>query len=607
MTRHTGKVEAKHKDSDARDDMGMQNLWRFMAFVKPYWKWLLGASIAGLIRMVLPLYMPTFVKNVIDRTLVPRGLEYSQRFDVLWSMLPLLGIILTIHIGATLGRVFWTQVAASNAIRDIRFKLYDHVQRLSLEFHSERPSGSIISRLMSDVATAQNSFDLLYIQAAQNILQAIVITGYLFWRDWQWALVSLAMLPFFILTTSMLKHHVRTASRQVLETNSRITGHLAERMSMVREVQSFTQEDYETRRVKHQVRVLKGYTLRQYFLSAVLLASSEITRTLGLLTMLIFGVYRVLNGHATIGDVTAFYLYVGMLLTPIEFFANLYANIQSSAAAADRVFEFFDAAPMVHDEPDAKPLLARRPPSIDFEDVTFAYPNDIENTILKNVSIRVQRGWRVVLVGGSGSGKSTLMNLLLRFYDPQHGRVLIDGQDIRKVTTQSLRQAIGIVPQHPMLFRGTVRDNILYGRRGASEDEMREAARLANAEQFILDLPRGYDTFIGERGVGLSGGQVQRLAIARAFLKDPEILILDEATSNLDATSEALVLEALERLAEGRTTFIIAHRLSVARTADLIVDMQNGEVVEQGVHEELIEHGDAYKRLWEQQMAAATP
>jgi subfamily B ATP-binding cassette protein MsbA len=592
--------------SQTLPDSGLQNLWRFLAFIKPYRVWMIGACIAGLVRMVLPLYMPTFVKNVVDRVLVVKGLSTDQRLQVLWSLLPLLGFILLIHVGATLGRVFWTQVAATNAVRDIRQHLFDHVQRLSLEFHSERPTGAIISRVVNDVATAQTSFDLLFIQASQNILQAVVITGYLFWRDWQWALVSLVTIPFFIGTTVLLKGHVREASRQVLEANSRISGYVAERMTMVREVQSFTAEDYERRRIKGQVRLLRGYTLRQYFLSAVLLASSEITRTMGLVVMLIFGVYRVLNGHATVGDVTAFYLYVTMMLTPVEFFSNLYANIQSSAAAADRVCEFLDATPMVKDEPNCTALCTQCPPSVTFENVTFAYPNDPDNLILKDVTVEVQPGWRVVLVGGSGSGKSTLMNLLLRFYDPQQGRVLIDNQDIRHVFTHTLRQTIGIVPQHSMLFRGTVRDNILYGRRDAGEDEMREAARNANAEDFILQLPQGYDTPVGERGVGLSGGQVQRIAIARAFLKNAPIMILDEATSNLDATSEALVLEALERLSEGRTTFIIAHRLSVARTADLVVDMQNGEVVEQGTHEELIEHGHAYRELWEQQMAGAT-
>jgi ATP-binding cassette, subfamily B, bacterial MsbA len=411
--------------------------------------------------------------------------------------------------------------------------------------------------------------------------------------------------PIFTFTTSMVKGHMRRASRQVLETNSRISGHLTERMAMVREVQSFTAEDYETRRVRGQVSVLKGYTLRQGFLGALLLMSSEITRNLGLTITLVFGAYRVLGGHAQVGDVSAFYLYTGMLLQPIEFFANLYANLQASAAAADRVFEFFDATPGVQDAPDARALQVKRPPALRFENVRFAYPDEPDKPILKGVSIDVQPGWRVVLVGGSGSGKSTLMHLLLRFYDPTGGRVLVGGQDIRGITTQSLRQNIGIVPQHPALFRGTVRDNILYGRRGATDEEIQAAARAANAEEFILALPEGYNTFIGERGVGLSGGQVQRIAIARAFLKDPAILVLDEATSNLDARSERLVLEALDRLAQGRTTFIIAHRLQVARTADLIVDMQNGEIVEQGVHADLIKNGHAYRKLWEQQMAGA--
>jgi ABC-type multidrug transport system fused ATPase/permease subunit len=556
--------------------------------------------------MVMPLYMPAFVQKVIDKCLVVSGLSTAERFGILWSMMPLLVLILAVHAVATLGRVYVSQIAATNAIRDVRYRLFDHIQRLSLEFHAHRPNGSIITRLMNDVATAQGAFDVLFIQAAQNILNAVVITGYLFWRDWQWALVSLVTVPAFLLTTNFIKGRIRKASRQVLDANSRISGHLAERISMVREVQSFTAEDYETRRVKHQVRVLKGYTLRQQFLAAILLMASEITRTVGLVVMLIFGVHRVVSGKATVGDVTAFYLYVGMMLAPVEFFANLYANLQSSAAAADRVFEFFDAVPGVQDDVDAITLQVSRPPSVDFENVTFAYPNDPASTILKNVDIHVQPGWRVVLVGGSGSGKSTLMSLLLRFYDPVQGRVLVGGQDIRAVTTQSLRQSIGIVPQQSVLFRGTVRDNILYGRRGASEEEIRAAARSANAEEFILALPDGYNTFIGERGVGLSGGQIQRIAIARAFLKNPAILILDEATSNLDAQSEALVLEALDRLAEGRTTFIIAHRLQVARTADLIIDIQGGQIIEQGSHSWLLEQDGMYRNLWEKHVELST-
>jgi len=590
-----------------RSDNGLRNLWRFMAFTKPYKIWLIGASVSGLLRMILPLYMPTFVKNVIDNVLSKPGLSDDQRFGVLWSMMPLFIAIIAMHAVVTLGRIYLSQVAATNAVRDIRYMLFDHLQRLSLEFHNQRPTGTIVSRLMNDVTIAQGAFDTIFIVAAQQILLTFAISGYLLFLDWQWALVSFVTLPVFIITTHLLREPVRQASRQVLETNSRISGHLQERIAMIREVQSFTAEDYETRRVQGQVRVLRGHTLRQFFLSAILVAASEITRTVGLVIMLIFGVYRVLNGHATVGDVTAFYLYVGMLLAPIEILSNLYTTLHTTAVAADRVFEFFDTTPHIRDAPDAVALTTARPPGVRFEHILFAYPDDPANPVLKDVNLIIEPGWRVVLVGGSGSGKSTLMNLLSRFYSPGEGSVKIDGQDIRRVTTQSLRQTLGIVPQQPVLFRGTIRDNILYGRRGASDDEIRAAAVSANAEQFILKLPQGYDTVVGERGVGLSGGQIQRIAIARAFLKDPAVLIMDEATSSLDANSEALVLDALDRLASGRTTFIIAHRLSVARTADRVIVMQHGKIVEEGGHEELLEKGGFYRELWEQQMVGSIP
>lgn len=583
-------------------ETGFKNLWRYMAYVRPYKWWMFISSISGVARTILPLYMPIFVKNVVDKVLNVKNVDYAERMQVLWSMMPILCIILVVHALATLGRIYGTQVAASNAVGDIRHQLFDHVQRLSLEFHNQRPTGSIVSRVMSDVATAQTSFDLIFIQGSQNVLQVILIGGYLCYLDWQWALVSFATLPVFVTTTRLIRDPVRTASRQVLETSSRITGHLNERMSMVREVQSFTAERYESRRVQGQVRVLKGYTLRQFFLSAVLVASSEITRTLGLIVMLIFGVQRVLNGHATVGDVTAFYLYVTMLLTPIDYFSNIYMALHTASVSADRVFEFLDTKPQVRNESNAVPLKIQRPPGVRFENVGFVYPDDPDTKVLNDLSFEVQPGWQVVLVGGSGSGKSSMMNLLLRFYNLESGRILVDDKDISKATIESLRRQIGIVPQQPVLFRGTVRDNILYGRRGASDEEIHAAARNANAEQFILELPNGYDTVVGERGVGLSGGQVQRIAIARAFLKDPSVLILDEATSALDAESETLVLEALERLASGRTTFIIAHRLSVARTADLILVLQHGKIVERGKHEELLEGKTFYRNLWEQQM-----
>ena len=584
------------------DDGSLKNLWRLLSFTKPYKWWLIGAGVTGLLRMILPLYMPLFFKNVMDNVIRVQNVTAATRFETLFDMLPLLGGLIVLHALVTLARHYWGKVAETNAVRDIRYQLFDHIQRLSLEFHTQRPTGSIVTRVMGDVATAQHAFDMMFIQGSQQALIALWSLGILFYYDWQWALVSLATIPAFGLSTRFMKGRVRQASRQTMETNSRVAGHLQERISMIREVQSFTNEDYEKRRVQGQVRVLRGYTLRQVFLQAVLMMVSESLATLGLIIVLVFGAYRVINGQATEGDVVLFYLYTEKLLAPVNFINNMFAQLQVTAVAANRVAEFFDTVPIIKDEENSKELQVTRPAGVRFENISFRYPDEDRKWILQNIDFEAQPGQRVVLVGGSGSGKSTLMNLLSRFYKPEQGRILIEGHDVQKVTTNSLRHNIGIVPQQPVLFRGTVRENIMYGRRNASVEEMFAAARAANAEQFILQLPDQYETVVGERGVGLSGGQVQRLAIARAFLKDPAVLILDEATSNLDANSEALVLEALERLSTGRTTFIIAHRLSVARTADLIVAMQKGRIVEMGTHDELLNLGGYYAELWEQQM-----
>lgn len=585
-----------------QQDQGLHNLWRFMAYSRPYWFWVVVGSITGLGRMVLYLYMPVFQKNVIDHVVMAKGLTLAVREHLLWVMIPPFLVLLVFHAVCTVGRFYWSQVAAVNAVRDIRFFLFDHLQRLSLAFHTRRPTGEIVSRLMNDVGTAQYVFDLVLIQAFQQLLIAAVASSLMLLHDWRWALVSFSTLPIFLITTRLVRRPMRRASRETLETTSRISGQVYERMAMIREVQAFTAESHENQQVRREVDTLKKYTLRQQLFSAFMVAASEITRFSGMVVMLCYGAYRVMFGHASVGDFVMFSSYQAMLLGPLDFFSNLYTQLNVSAAAADRTFEFFDTTPAVRDEPDAKRLLPRRPPAVAFEHVSFAYPGEYPVTILDDIDLQVQPGWRVVLVGESGAGKSTLMNILPRFYDVQAGCILIDGQDIRQATLKSLRRAVGIVPQEPVLFTGTIWENILYGRRDAPREQVYAAAAMANADEFIKALPGGYETIVGERGVGLSGGQIQRIAIARAFLKDSPILIMDEATSNLDAVSESQVLEALDRLAAGRTTFIIAHRLSVARQADLIVVMQAGKIVEQGDHETLLATNGVYRDLWQRQM-----
>jgi len=589
------------------EDLTFRQLWRFMSFSLPYWPDLVIGSVAGLQRMALGLWMPLLVQRVVDNVGTP---FYTGAIDApeAWSRTVwLAGItlaILLLHGPATLGRQYFPFRAAASALRDIRYELFRHVQRLSLGFHKQRATGGIVARIISDVQAAQQSFDLLAIQFVQMLLNAAVILAIFFWTDWVWALVALASTPLFLVTSTLVRRPMRRASRQARESVEQMSGRVQERMSMIREVQAFTAEPFEEKQVL-DAETLRRHTLRQRLLSFQHTATTEISRHLGLLVVLVFGVYRITSGdaRATVGALPLFYMYTAQLLNPMQFFANLYTQLHQSAASADRVMDFFDTERDVTNRPGARPLEARRPPAVKFEHVRFAYPTDEPVVVIEDVSFEVAPGHRVVMVGESGAGKSTMLSLLPRFYDVQGGAITIDGQDIRDIKLRSLRQAIAIVPQEPLLFTGTIRQNILYGRQGADQAAIEAAAEAANAHDFILEQPEGYQTLIGERGVGLSGGQVQRIAIARAFLKDPSILIMDEATSNLDATSERLVLDALDRLAAGRTTFIIAHRLSVARSADRIIALAGGRVVETGTHEQLLARGGLYHDLYRRQTA----
>ncbi|MEX2382068.1 MAG: ABC transporter ATP-binding protein [Opitutales bacterium] len=594
-------------DGDAREDIGLRQLWRFLAFSLPYWPSLTGGVITGLLRMGMFLLMPLFLKYVIDSVATPYlGGEITA--DELWfrvgRLLLLVGGVMIMHAGATVGRIYFPHRAAASAIRDIRFRLFRHLQSQSLSFHTTRPTGGIVARVIADVQAAQQAFDVVLVQLSQMILQSVVILSIFFWTDWQWALVALSITPLFVVTTRLLRRPMRKATRKQRESVERISGRVQERIGMIREVQSFTAEPHEEQQVLDEAEILRHHTLRQSLLGGAMHGSSEITQQMTLLVVVVFGLYRLTQPDAqiTTGDIVMFWEYTRRLLQPMQFFAQFYTQLQASAAAADRVFEFLDTAPDIRDEPDAEPLTLPGPPTVTFDHVSFAYPTDRPVAVLDDICFEARPGSKVVLVGESGAGKSTIMSLLPRFYDVRNGRILLNGQDIRGVTLRSLREAISIVPQEPVLFGGTLHENILYGRRDATFEEVRQAARNANAEDFILEMREGYDTIVGERGVGLSGGQVQRIAIARAFLKDPHVLIMDEPTSNLDATSEAKVLAATHRLSEGRTTFIIAHRLSVAREADLIIAMHEGRIMEVGTHRELLEARGVYHTLWRRQV-----
>jgi len=599
--------KAKAEFTSQPENLSFRNLWRYMAYSLPYWPLLVVGFIGGLQRMALGLWMPMLVKRVVDEIGTP---FYSGKIDIeeAWARAGWLAaitlVILVFHAPATVARMYCPHRAAANAVRDIRYMLFRHVQRLSLGFHKQRASGGIVARIISDVEAAQQSFDLLLVQFSQMVLNAIIITIIFFLTDWVWALVAFAATPLFVVTSTLVRRPMRKATREARESVERISGRVQERMTMIREVQAFTAERMEEQQVLDEAEELRRHTLRQRLLTGFMSASTEITRHLGLTIVLMFGVYRITSGsaEATIGSLPMFYMYTAQLLNPLQFFANLYTSLHRSAASADRVMDFFDTERDITSKPGAVPLQAPRPPRVRVDQVKFSYPIDEPIVVLDDVTFEVEPGERVVLVGESGAGKSTLLSLLPRFYDVQEGAIFIGEQDIRDVKVRSLRQAIAIVPQEPLLFTGTIEENIWYGRRDATREDVRQAARDANAERFIIEQRDGYDTVIGERGVGLSGGQIQRIAIARAFLKDPLILIMDEATSNLDAASETLVLEALDRLATGRTTFIIAHRLSVARDADQIIALDRGRIAEVGTHDQLLQAGGVYAGLYDRQV-----
>lgn len=489
------------------------------------------------------------------------------------------------------GQEYLTVQAGQRAIRDLRNDTYSHVQDLSLGFYQQHNTGQIISRLTNDMNEIQQVIIKGTLGVFERALTLAGALGLLFYLHWRLALFIVLIVPPIVLLFHRFSRRIRGVSRSLQQKMADLTHVLQETISGARIVKSFAMEEEEKKRFQRENEAHYRYHMKNAQLAAMLTPLVESCTAFAFVAVLWYGGVEVIRGFLTPGELMAFFGYLLTIGSPLKSLSRLAYVIQRALAAAERVFSLQDEVVEVQDCPGARDLQAVEG-HVTFEGVSFTYPQS--SFALKDIDLQAPSGYVLAIVGPSGAGKSTLMDLIPRFLEPQKGRILLDGQDISRLKQASLRQHMAIVPQDTLLFSTTIEENIAYGRPGATAQAIEDAARAANAHDFIQSLPQGYKTLVGERGNRLSGGEKQRIAIARALLKDPRVLILDEATSHLDPDSESLVQEALDRLMETRTTFVIAHRLSTVRQAHEILFLKEGQVLERGSHEELLANQGLY-------------
>jgi ATP-binding cassette subfamily B protein len=576
---------------------------RILRYAKPHWKALVLLSTTMLLDVGLDLLRPWPLKLVIDNVLghhrTPGFLtrilpgSASPHGLLLWAAIGTVAIFLLGTASSTFYNYFSLRIS-QRMVWDLAADLFAHLQRLSLIFHSRRPLGDTIQRVTSDSYCVST----LVTDALIPLAQAMLMLGAMFAVMWSLeptlTLVSLAVLPFLAVVIRFLARPLKDRARESRDYEGKLTSVVEQTLSAVPAVQAFTREKIEEQRFRHYAdRTVHSY-MRATLAGIWLEILSGIVTTAGTAAIIYLGADLALKGKLTVGTIVVFLSYLGSLYDPLDQLTSTATTIQAAAADADRVMEIMEIEPDIQDRPDAVDAEAAGP--IRYEHVSFGYESD--RKVLEDVSLQANPGDVVAIVGETGAGKTTLANLLVRFYDPWEGRITIGGTDIRQFRYRSLRQQIALVLQDPFIFPLTIRENIAYGCLEASEAEIVAAARAANAHDFITLLPDGYDTEVGEHGATLSGGEKQRLSIARAFLKDAPILILDEPTSALDARTEASLLDALDRLMQGRVTFIIAHRLSTTRQATQILVLHHGRVIERGTHDELLDRGESYAQLY---------
>ncbi|SGS09450.1 SAV1866 family putative multidrug efflux ABC transporter [Staphylococcus aureus] len=570
---------------------------RYLQFVKPYKYRIFATIIVGIIKFGIPMLIPLLIKYAIDGVINNHALTTDEKVHHLTIAIGIaLFIFVIVRPPIEFIRQYLAQWTSNKILYDIRKKLYNHLQALSARFYANNQVGQVISRVINDVEQTKDFILTGLMNIWLDCITIIIALSIMFFLDVKLTLAALFIFPFYILTVYVFFGRLRKLTRERSQALAEVQGFLHERVQGISVVKSFAIEDNEAKNFDKKNTNFLTRALKHTRWNAYSFAAINTVTDIGPIIVIGVGAYLAISGSITVGTLAAFVGYLELLFGPLRRLVASFTTLTQSFASMDRVFQLIDEDYDIKNGVGAQPIEIKQG-RIDIEHVSFQY-NDNEAPILKDINLSIEKGGTVAFVGMSGGGKSTLINLIPRFYDVTSGQILIDGHNIKDFLTGSLRNQIGLVQQDNILFSDTVKENILLGRPTATDEEVVEAAKMANAHDFIMNLPQGYDTEVGERGVKLSGGQKQRLSIARIFLNNPPILILDEATSALDLESESIIQEALDVLSKDRTTLIVAHRLSTITHADKIVVIENGHIVETGTHRELIAKQGAYEHLY---------
>jgi ATP-binding cassette subfamily B protein len=565
---------------------------RIVQLAKPHWKWVLGFLLMIALVSVLDSYFTFLTSLIIDKAILGDDIEALKNIIIRY------GLLILVQAVGVFGFIYLAGILGERIRYDLRKKMFIHLQELSLSYYNVTPVGWIISRVTSDSERVAELVTWGFLDVTWGIMNITTAAFFMLMINWQLALIVFLAIPILLFAAVQFKKKIIIEFRDVRRINSKITGAFNETITGVRVIKAFGREEHNLQEFDVLTSEMYRAGYRAAWLSALFLPVVMLISSFAVATIIWFGGYQTQIGNMSIGGIQAFVSYVVFMIWPIQEMARVYAELQRAIASAERIFSLVDAVPDISDKPDAFD-----PGSIQgdivFDNVNFFYEED--KPILQSFNLHIKRGETVALVGPTGGGKTTIVNLLCRFFEPKEGTICIGGRDYEDIALHAIQSRIGVVLQTPHLFSGTITDNIRYGKLGATDEEIEAAAQLAGAHDFIIKLGKGYDDEVGEGGNLLSVGQKQLISLARAVLREPEIFIMDEATSSVDTITEALIQKGMENLMEGRTSFVIAHRLSTIKKADRILVIKDGNIIENGSHSELLRQRGHYYRIYTSQ------